>query len=411
MTMNRPELRVTGEQVAAALSRDVGDQLLRAVATRINRCCGPGQWVARMGGDEFVIVIEDSAGEEEAVALADIVLTEIARPIRLGEHELTVTTSIGVVERPVADANPADLLQAADLTLHRAKARGKARYAVFNRYRNDSKVARVTPSTTMLAAVERDEFFLDYQPLVGLKDGLLVGVEALVRWRNPTYGLLGPERFIDLAVETGSIVQLGYWILTRACEQAAAWRDAFGDAAPLVSVNVALQQLHDPVLVSKVGELLDDNRLDPSSLQLELTEHALIGDEAGPHKVLTKLYNKGVRIAIDDFGTGYWNLPDLRRLPVHELKLADSFAVGLQSPSDLMDQRIVAALVDLAHALELTVTAQGIDTYTQLKRLRALRCDGGQGALFGMPNTAEQISVLLQAGSPLFNVSEQAPRR
>jgi diguanylate cyclase (GGDEF)-like protein/PAS domain S-box-containing protein len=383
-----------------SLGHDVGDQLLIAVASRLTSCCGTGQLVARMGGDEFVIIIDDTAGEADVTELADKVLAAMAVPVRVGGQKLTVTMSIGVIERPVADTNPADLLQAADITLYRAKAEGKARYAMFDQYRNDSEVARSRFSTTMLAAVERGEFFIDYQPLVGLADGALCGVEALVRWRHPTFGVLGPERFIDLAEESGSIVQLGHWVLTRACEQARAWQDAFGDAAPLVSVNLAPRQLHEPTLVAEVSAILAGNGLDPSRLQLELTEQSVLGEEAGPLKMLTTLYAMGVRIAIDDFGAGFWNLPDLRRLPMHELKLAGSFAVGLQSPSDLVDQQIVAALVDLAHALKLTVTAKNVETLAQLERFRALGCDAGQGTLFGLPSTAEQIDDRLRAAIP-----------
>ncbi|MGH3771696.1 MAG: putative bifunctional diguanylate cyclase/phosphodiesterase [Pseudonocardiaceae bacterium] len=387
-----------------SLGHDVGDQLLKTVASRLTSCCDAGQLVARMGGDEFVIIVEDTDGEEDVAALADKILTAMAEPIRVGDHELNVTTSIGVVERLVADTNPEELLQAADITMYRAKTEGKARYALYDRNRNDSEVARFTLSATMLAAVERGEFFVEYQPLVSLVDLSLRGVEALTRWRHPTLGVLGPDRFIDLAEESGAIVQLGRWVLTRACEQARVWRDAFGDAAPFVSVNLAPRQLHEPALVADVTKVLLDNGLDPFSLQLELTEQALMGDEAGPLTVLTKLHGLGVRIALDDFGTGYWNLPDLRRLPLRELKLAGSFAVGMQSPSAGVDQRIVAALADLAHALELTVTAEGIETPAQLERFRAAGCDTGQGALFGLAGAAERIDASLRAASPLCDV-------
>ncbi|MFN2495854.1 MAG: putative bifunctional diguanylate cyclase/phosphodiesterase [Pseudonocardiaceae bacterium] len=385
-----------------SLGHDLGDQLLMTVASRLASCCGPGQVVARMGGDEFVIIVEDSHGEEEVVSLAEDVLTALAVPIRLGGQKLTVTASIGIVERPVAATTPADLIQAADITLYWAKADGKGRYATFDRSRSDSEVTRFTLSATMAAAVDRGEFFVDYQPLVALHDCSLRGVEALVRWRHPTYGVLGPDQFIGLAEETGSIVQLGRWVLAQACEQARRWRDVFGDAAPFVSVNLAPRQLCEPGLVDDVVTILADSRLDPSSLQLELTEQALMGDETGSLEALTKLHNMGVRIAIDDFGTGYSNLPYLRRLPLHELKLAGSFAVGLRpADPDSVDERIVATLVDLAHALELTVTAEGVETTTQLERLRALGCDAGQGHLFAAPGSPEQIDALLLAAVPL----------
>ncbi len=392
-----------------SLGHDIGDQLLKTVASRLIGCRGPGQLVARMGGDEFVIIVEDTTGEADVAALADKVLAAMAEPIIVGDHELNVTTSIGVLERPVADTNPEDLLKAADITMYRAKADGKARYAIFDRHRNDSQVARFTLSATMRTAVERGEFFVEYQPLVSLQDRALLGVEALVRWRHPTFGVLGPEQFIDLAEESGSIVQLGHRVLADACEQARAWRDVFGDAAPFVSVNLAPRQLHELTLVADIAKILAYNDLDPSSLQLELTEQALMGDETGPLKVLGKLHGMGVRIALDDFGTGYWNLPHLRRLPMHELKLAGSFAARLQSPSDLVDQRIVAALVDLAHALGLTVTAEGIESPVQCERLQALGCDAGQGSLFGLPGTADQIDAVLRAAIPLCDVGREVP--
>ncbi len=385
-----------------SLGHDVGDELLKAVASVLTRCCGSGRLVARMGGDEFVIIVEDSAGEADVVALAEEILAGLAHPIRVGDHELAVTTSIGIVERPVAATNPADLMKAADITLYRAKAEGKARYAMFDRDRNDTEVARFTLSATMPAAVDRGEFFVDYQPLVGLQDGVLRGVEALVRWRHPKFGVLGPERFIDLAEETGSIVQLGHWVLSRACEQARRWQDTFGDAAPVISVNLAPRQLHEPNLVSEVATILQANGLDPASLQLELTEQSLMGDEAGPLEALTKLYCMGVRIAIDDFGTGYSNFSYLRRLPMHELKLAASFALSLCPPDpDLVNEKIVATLVNLAHALELTVTAEGVETALQRDRFQALGCDAGQGSLFGLPGTAEQIDTRLRAATTL----------
>lgn len=384
-----------------SLGHDIGDQLLIAVASRLAGCCGPGQLVARMGGDEFVIIVEDSSGEE-IVALAEDVLAALASPVRIGDHELIVTASIGIVERPVVAATQTDLIQAADITLHWAKADGKNRYAIFDRSRNERQLTRLTLSTTMPAAVQRGEFFVDYQPLVALHDCSLRGVEALVRWRHPEYGVLWPEHFIELAEETGAIVQLGRWVLARACEQARRWLDTFGPGAPFVSVNLAPRQLCETGLVADVMAILARTRLHPSQLQLELTEQALMSDEAGPLEALAKLYDTGVRIAIDDFGTGYANLPSLRRLPLHELKLAGSFAVGLRCDDpDPVDEQIVSTLVNLAHALELTVTAEGVETVAQLERLRALGCDGGQGYLFAPPCSPEQIETMLRATHPL----------
>jgi diguanylate cyclase (GGDEF)-like protein/PAS domain S-box-containing protein len=384
-----------------SLGHDIGDELLKTVASRLACCCDAGQLVARMGGDEFVIIVADTAGEADMVALAEKVLAVMKEPIQAGDHELNVTTSIGVVELPVVEIDPDGLLQAADITMYQAKEDGGGRYALYDRGRSDDEVTRFTLSATMLTAVERGEFFLEYQPLVGLADRSLRGVEALVRWRHPTLGVLGPQRFIDLATKSGAIVQLGRWVLTEACQQARAWQDAFGAAAPFVSVNLAPRQLHELDLVADVAKILLDNRLDPASLLLELTEQTVMSDEAGPLMVLTKLHDLGVRIALDDFGTGYWNLPHLRRLPLHDLKLAGSFAAGLRSPCPRVDQRIVAALVDMAHALELTVTAEGIETPAQYERFRAAGCDAGQGSWFAPPGAVERIDALLRAASPL----------
>ncbi len=388
------------------LGHDMGDELLVAVAARLARCCGPRQLVARMGGDEFVILVEGSSGPDEVVGLAEDIQGVLRPPVRVGDHELTVTASIGIVERPVTEASAAELMQAADMTLYWAKADGRNRYAVFDPSRNAREMDRLTLSAAMPGAVDRDEFVVEYQPLVALTDGALRGVEALVRWRHPTFGLLGPDRFIGLAEETGVIVPLGRWVLARSCEQARRWRDAFGTDAPFVSVNLAPRQLYEKGLVADVTAILAGTGLDPSSLQLELTERAVMGDEAGPRAALTELHDMGVRIAIDDFGTGYSNLSYLRRLPVTGLKLDGSFADGLRrsEETDTTDERIVATLVTLAHALDLTVTAEGIETAAQVERLRALRCDAGQGWFFAPASAPERIEAMLRAAVPLGTV-------
>lgn len=386
------------KRVNDSQGHDVGDQLLVAVADRLARCCGPGHLVARMGGDEFVILVTDSTGVDAVVALADGIIAALVAPIRLGGQELTVTASIGIVEQPVAATDPADLMSAADITLYRAKSRGKGRYAVFDRGRTDNEIARFTMSSTMPSAIEQGEFFVRYQPLVSLADGVLSGVEALVRWLHPTYGLLGPDRFIGLAEETGAIVPLGRWVLAAACEQTRRWRDEFGARAPFVSVNLAPRQLEERGLVADVTSILADTGLDPHELQLELTEQAVMRDEAGQMKALYALSEMGVRIVIDDFGTGYSNLSSLLRLPVHGLKLDGSFIKGLRSVDDAdpTDELIVSTLVTLAHALNLTVTAEGVETAAQLERLCSLGCDAGQGWFFAQAGPAADIAEMLR---------------
>jgi diguanylate cyclase (GGDEF)-like protein/PAS domain S-box-containing protein len=382
-----------------SLGHDLGDQLLRAVGGRLDRCVSAaGRLVARIGGDEFVILIERSTGTDEVVAVADSVLAALVAPIPIGGHEFTVSASIGVVERAVASTTPADLMRDADITLYWAKGDGKGRWALFDPDRTAREVTRFTLSATMPAAVDRGEFELDYQPLVRLRDGAVVGVEALVRWHHPTLGTLAPGEFIELAEETGTIVPLGRWVLQQACRQAREWHELVGERAPFISVNLAVRQLRDPELVDDVRRILASSGLSPRRLQLELTETAVMSQVDEALGTLHALAAMGVRVAIDDFGTGYSNLAYLRRLPVHELKIAGSFIAGLRdadadaNPQQPVDEQIVAALVSLAHTLRLTVTAEGVETAAQAERLRSLGCDHAQGWFYAKPAGAEEVT-------------------
>ncbi|MER6991941.1 EAL domain-containing protein [Saccharopolyspora hirsuta] len=381
-----------------SLGHHVGDDLLVAVADRLAAVVhGDDRLVARMGGDEFVILLQSSLGTEQAVEVADTVLDALEQPFRIGGHELSVGASIGIVERPVNGQTAAELMRDADVTLYWAKAEGKGQWALFDPERNATEVAQFHLSAKMPAALEREEFYVDYQPLIGLRDQNVVGVEALVRWAHPELGRLGPDRFIGLAEETGLIVSLGRWVLRQACRQAKLWQDRFGSAAPFVSVNLAVRQSRDPDLVDDVAAILAETGLEPSRLQLELTESAIMGTADEPLDALRALSQMGVRIAIDDFGTGYSNLAYLRHLPVHELKIAGSFMEGLRDAerADPVDARIVATLVDLAHALGLTVTAEGVETLAQSRRMADIGCETGQGYLFAKPGSPEEITKFI----------------
>ncbi len=384
------------------LGHDIGDRLLVAVATRLHECVSTrGHLVARMGGDEFVILAEDPAPDELAI-LADVVLDVLQQPVRVDEHQLAVSASMGVVECDVDAMTPAEVLKAADVTLYWAKSDGRNRWARFDPDRNARDVARYTLSATLLPGLERDEFAVEYQPLVRLADGSVTGVEALVRWAHPTLGRLTPDQFIDLAEETGSIVPLGRRVLTEACEQAAAWNQAHPEADLLVSVNLAVRQAHDPDIVGDVTRVLDKTGLPPRLLQLELTESALLGPAGQPLDALRELAAMGIRIAVDDFGTGYSNLAYLGRLPLHTLKLAGSLVEGLGLPGEQAtpDEPIVASLIALAHTLGLTVTAEGVETKLQVERLRALGCDTAQGWHYARSAPWEQVAALLPVTLP-----------
>ncbi|HEX3647782.1 MAG TPA: EAL domain-containing protein [Pseudonocardiaceae bacterium] len=377
-----------------SLGHAVGDRLLVSVARRLDEAtAGRGRLIARMGGDEFVVLAEGTAGTDDVVAIARTVLDALRAPVRIGGHELTVTASIGVVERPLAGTTSADLVRDADITQYWAKADGKGRWRVYDSERNAHEVGRFTLSAALPAAMDREEFFVEYQPLVRMRDEKTVGVEALVRWMHPELGRLGPDRFIDLAEETGLIVPLGKWVLRTACRQARSWLDRFGPDAPFVSVNLAVRQSREPGIVDDVLAVLRETGLPPSQLQLELTESAIMGTADEPLEALRRLADEGVRIAIDDFGTGYSNLAYLRHLPVTELKIAGSFVEGLRAAdrSDPVDAQIVATLVTLAHALGLTVTAEGVETPEQARRLRRIGCDSAQGWLYARPGPPEDI--------------------
>lgn len=389
----------------------VGDRLLAAVAARLTDCAeqenqhrSGASLVARLGGDEFAILVEESAGTQQLTDLARAVLTALQKPFDLAGQRLAVSASIGVVERAAAGTSATGLMQAADTTLYWAKADGKARWTLFDPERNAHRMTRQALSSTLRPAVERGEFTIEYQPLVGMADGVVRGVEALVRWNHPQFGMLSPNRFVAIAEEDGSIVQLGRWVLQSACRQARRWQLDHPTEPPLfISVNVAVRQVWDSDLVTDVAEILAETGLAPGLLQLELTESAVMGSAGRPLEALQALSDMGVRIAIDDFGTGYSNLAYLSRLPVSVLKLDGSFVRGFRyddgthpSPAD---ETIVEAMVQLAHRLGLTVTAECVETAGQAERLRRIGCDTGQGWLYSRAVAPERIAELIGAGS------------
>ncbi|MFI8366066.1 putative bifunctional diguanylate cyclase/phosphodiesterase [Streptomyces sp. NPDC085466] len=393
------------------LGHRVGDRLLAAVAGRLTECADSagytrsgGHLVARLGGDEFAVLVEDSTGTEQLADLARAVLNALERPFDLGGQRLSVSASIGVVERTAVGTTATGLMQAADTTLYWAKADGKARWTLFDPERNAHRMTRQALSSTLRPAVERGEFALEYQPLVDLAGGAVRGVEALVRWNHPQFGVLPPNRFVAIAEEDGSIVELGRWVLRTACEQARQWQKDHPRERPLfVSVNVAVRQVWDSDLVADVAGILADTGLAPHLLQLELTESAVMGSAGRPLQALQALSDMGVRIAIDDFGTGYSNLAYLSRLPVSVLKLDGSFVRGFQDEehANPADELIVEALVQLAHRLGLTVTAECVETSGQAARLRRIGCDTGQGWLYSRAVAPERIAAMLDGSTAL----------
>jgi diguanylate cyclase (GGDEF)-like protein/PAS domain S-box-containing protein len=379
------------------LGHDIGDLLLQSIGRRLAATLGNEHLVARMGGDEFVVLVEGCTGPQDVIAVAQQALDAVRAPVQLAGRSISISASVGIVDAPAAKATSAELMKAADTTLYWAKSEGRNRWALFDQDRHAKEITRYELSTSLPAALERGELFIEYQPLVRLQDDALVGVEALVRWQHPTWGRLGPDAFIGLAEETGLISPLGLWVLRSACAQARTWRDKFPDRRLTISVNLAPHQVKDPGIVEDVTRLLAETALDPALLQLEITESAIMASSGQPLETLHALADLGLQIAIDDFGTGYSNLAYLRSLPVHSLKLAGPFVSSLRGKvqTDPQDRAIVGTLIQLAHTLGLTVTAEGVETQAQAETLRGLGCDTAQGFHYAAPGPADAIETWL----------------
>ncbi|MET9494703.1 EAL domain-containing protein [Streptomyces sp. NPDC006552] len=383
-----------------SLGHAVGDRLLVEVADRLQACAtAPGEMVARLGGDEFVALTTGRDTEAEVDELAGRIMGALATPIRIDGRELTVRGSIGIVEGPVGDRSPAEVLRSADITMYRAKSAGGNRYELADPEADARAITRHGLTTALPAALDRGEFFIEYQPLVHLGDSSVRGAEALVRWRHPQHGVLGPDHFIPLAEHTGLIVPLGRWVLEESVRQARVWQDRHELAGPLrINVNLSPMQLTHPGLVSDTVDILERAGLAPGALCLEVTESALIGADDDLLKPLRRLSEMGVDIALDDFGTGYSNLANLRRLPVNVLKLDRSFTQGMQQfPADPVDLKIVEGIVSLAHSLDLAVTVEGVETGAQAEQLRELGCDTAQGWYYARPGPPDRLHELALA--------------
>ncbi|MFI1181676.1 putative bifunctional diguanylate cyclase/phosphodiesterase [Streptomyces sp. NPDC020799] len=381
-----------------SLGHAVGDELLVAVAERLRACAtAPTELVARLGGDEFVALLTGPSAQADAIALARRMLAALSRPIRLDGRDLSVRASIGIVDGAAGELGAAEVLRSADITMYRAKAAGGNRYELADADSDARVIARHSLTNRLPAALDNSEFFIEYQPLVGLTDGAVRGAEALVRWLHPVHGVLGPDQFIPLAESTGLIVPLGRWVLQESLRQARAWQEGCPEqAAPMrVNVNLSPSQLRYPSLVADTVAVLEDAGLAPSALCLEVTENALIGADEEELRPLRQLADMGVDIALDDFGTGYSNLSYLRRLPVSTLKLDRSFTRGMQcAPADPVDVKIVEGIVSLAHTLDLSVTVEGVETGTQAEHLRILGCDTAQGWYYARPGPPERLRML-----------------
>ncbi|MET8829470.1 EAL domain-containing protein [Streptomyces sp. NPDC004610] len=381
-----------------SLGHAAGDRLLVEIADRLQSCAtAPGEMVARLGGDEFVALTTGPHTQREVDELAGRIMSALLAPVRIDGRELTVRGSIGIVEGPSGERSAAEVLRSADITMYRAKNAGGNRFELADPEADARAITRHGLTTALPAALERGEFFIEYQPLVHLGDGSVRGAEALVRWLHPQHGVLGPDRFIPLAEHTGLIVPLGRWVLEESVRQAYEWRERYGSASGPLRINVNLSpcQLTHPGLVQDTVDILESTGVAPDALCLEVTESALIGADDDLLKPLRRLAEMGVDIALDDFGTGYSNLANLRRLPVSVLKLDRSFTQSMQQfPADPVDLKIVEGIVSLAHSLDLAVTVEGVETGAQAEQLRILGCDTAQGWYYARPGPPDRLHEL-----------------
>jgi diguanylate cyclase (GGDEF)-like protein/PAS domain S-box-containing protein len=384
------------KQVNDTLGHDAGDDLLAQAARRIAEVVRPADTVARLGGDEFVILCGDVEDQDHASAVAQRVAAAIeARPFEVGDTDLTVTASIGIAISS-GNAHPEAILRDADAAMYRAKDLGRARLEIYDETMRRQTARRLELSEELANSIEDGEIVVHFQPVVDLSSGRVTAVEALARWDHPIRGLMVPHEFIGLAEETGLIVGLGLRVLSRACEHGRRWEEQLGPLAPRVHVNLSARQLTTSNLPVLVQGVLAGSGLTPSKLCLEITESVLMDDASAVIDTLWELKAIGVMLAIDDFGTGYSSLSYLRRFPVDVLKVDQSFVSGLGP--DPEDSTIVAAIVNLANTLELEAIAEGVETFDQVERLRALGCHLAQGYYFARPGSPDPVSNMVTEG-------------
>jgi diguanylate cyclase (GGDEF)-like protein len=381
------------KQVNDTFGHAAGDELLEVVSARLRGATRASDTVGRLGGDEFVVLVEQSLGDADPELVADRLLDVLHQPIELAAasgRPLSITASIGIACAQYDSAE--ELLRDADLALYEAKAAGKNRFTLFEPTMQVTAQGHRELRMDLDRALAADQFFLLYQPIVDLETGQISGIEALIRWRHPTHGIIAPDTFIPLAEETGLIVPIGRWVLDTACAQGAAWNRQGHRLG--IAVNVSARELETGSLVHNVQTALQSTGLNPDSLTLEITETALMRDPEAAAQRLRALKSLGVRIALDDFGTGYSSLAYLRQFPVDALKIDRSFISGIAASHESRDA-LIHTLVQLGKTLGIQTLGEGIEDKAQLRGLQSEECDLGQGFLFARPLDAAAIEILL----------------
>jgi diguanylate cyclase (GGDEF)-like protein/PAS domain S-box-containing protein len=376
-----------------SLGHHVGDELLQVVGDRLRASVRSGDTVARFGGDEFAVLLEELENLDEATHIAERLGQAVAAPINLSGYEVFSSASIGIALCSAGLDRPEYLLRNADVAMYRAKGSGARRYEVFDRTMHAQALERLQMETDLRRALVRGEFRLHYQPIVSLTRGTITGVEALLRWDHAERGLTSPNDFIPVAEETGLILPLGAWVLTEACRQLAEWRHEFPQARIALSVNLSAKQFGQADLVERIREALDEAGLDPRHLKLEITESAIIDHPGSAGAMLRQLKDQGIQVQMDDFGTGYSSLSSLHSLPLDALKIDRSFVSRM--PGDRATMQMVRTIALLARGLDLAVIAEGVETQEQMDEVRAMGCDYAQGYLIARPLDPEGIRALL----------------
>ncbi len=377
-----------------SLGHMMGDFLLQSLAKRIASAGRSSDTVSRQGGDEFIILLPEVKTVEDAETYATKILNEVAKPHLIGEHELHLTASIGIAMYPADGRNADTLVHNADLALYEAKESGRNTHKRFRPDMNARAIERQSAEAGLLNALEKKEFLLHYQPRMNLQTGAVTGAEALVRWRDPERGIVSPQDFIPLAEDSGLIVPLGRWVIREACRQAMSWRDA-GLPIGTLAVNVSPVEFRSSAYLDGINDLLADGLVEPSVLELELTERTLVQDQQTAGTTLKALSDLGIRLALDDFGTGFSSLSYLQRFAISTLKIDRSFVERL--PEEARDRSLVGAIINMGKSLELAVVAEGIETESQLNILRELNCTEGQGFHFCHPLPPEEFATYFGA--------------
>ncbi len=380
------------KNVNDSLGHSIGDQLLIAMARRLESCIRDVDMVARLGGDEFAILLDGIANGADATNMARRIQEKLASPFNLSGHEVFTTTSIGIALSSTGYDHPENMLRDADTAMYRAKAQGKACYEVFDKGMHTHAVYVLQMENDLRRALDREEFCVYYQPIVALDSGQLAGFEALIRWQHPERGFINPSDFIPLAEDTGLIIPIGQWILRRACEQLAKWQwQSAANRHLFMSVNLSSKQISQPDLVDVIRETLEETNVDPKYIKLEITESAVMDNAETAVRLLKRLKALGVSLSIDDFGTGYSSLGYLHRFPVNTLKIDRSFVGRIGEKTE--NAEIVRTIVSLAENMGMEVVAEGVETLNQLSHLRGLKCQYGQGYLFSRPVDADSVTA------------------